>query len=356
MMVDPGQPNRLKELRDRKITFEAAKPLPFWEAIDRLCKAGALRYDVSPRSGFGTSQGHLVLMSDRTGRGPVSDFGPFRVQITGVHTAFERDFTLDPDQRRPGAKPAGDGDLTVPLAVLPEPGLILYQNGPVMVTEATDDRGRSLAPSAPAEPNPSQANRFHQVANSNASIQVNVVLVAPHPPGTMIRRLRGKVPVIAVAKGSDPIVIPLKGEGVLGKPFSTRDMALVVDEASLAPGARASVEVTIRGNRGGLATVARPDSRPPDFAAFDRDRVLEHLELYDAAGRRINHSLGEQTRGADGQGFYDRYRLIVTPVFEGGSVGGPKTPKAPIPSELRYYGFVQTVTEVPFDFHDIPMP
>jgi hypothetical protein len=27
-----------------------------------------------------------------------------------------------------------------------------------------------------------------------------------------------------------------------------------------------------------------------------------------------------------------------------------------IPSELRYYGFVQKVMEVPFDFRDIPMP
>ncbi len=84
------------------ITLEAARPLPFWEAIDRLCKAGALRYELSPRQGFGTGPGSLVLMADRTGRGPVSDSGPFRVQITGTHSVFERDFTLDfrPDRRR----------------------------------------------------------------------------------------------------------------------------------------------------------------------------------------------------------------------------------------------------------------
>ncbi len=40
---DPDQPGRLKELRDRAITLEAAQPVPFWEAVDRLCKAASLR-------------------------------------------------------------------------------------------------------------------------------------------------------------------------------------------------------------------------------------------------------------------------------------------------------------------------
>ena len=105
----------------------------------------------------------------------------------------------------------------MPLAVLAEPGLMLHQNGAVVVTEATDDRGRSLAPSAPAELDPGPANRSRQARMTADAIQVNAVLAAPDPPATVIRRLRGKVPVIAVARGSDPIVIPLKGEGVAGE-------------------------------------------------------------------------------------------------------------------------------------------
>ena len=34
---------------------------------------------------------------------------------------------------------------------------MLHRNGAVIVTEATDDRGRSLVPGAPAEPAPGQA-------------------------------------------------------------------------------------------------------------------------------------------------------------------------------------------------------
>ena len=82
MVFDPDGPKRLKALRDRKVTLEAVGPVPFWEAIDRLCEAASLRYDVSPQARFGVAQGSLVLMADRTGRGPVSDSGPFRVQVT----------------------------------------------------------------------------------------------------------------------------------------------------------------------------------------------------------------------------------------------------------------------------------
>ncbi len=351
---DPDQPQRLKALRNREITLEAAQPLAFWEALDRLCQAGALRYDVSPRNGFGTSPGYLVLIADHTGRGPVSDSGPFRVQVTGAASDFDPDFPLDPDPERPrrGARSRGVTDLTVPLAVLPEPGLMLHQNGAVIVTEATDDRGRSLETSAPAKPDPRQANRSRQFGNGQAAIQVNAVLKALDPPVKVIRRLQGKVPVIAVTRASDPIVIPLKGEGVLGKPFSTRDMALMVDEVSLAPGAPAWVQVTLRFHGGNFGAIPRFDPSRPDFTVFDRERVLEHLELHDAAGKRLSHTTDGQIRGADVQGFYDRYQLFVTP----GSEGGPGASKTPIPSELRYYGFVQKVTEVPFDFRDIPMP
>jgi hypothetical protein len=348
---DPGEPDRLRELRDREIRPRAARPLPFWEALDRLCEAGALHYGISRRHGFGTGRGSLDLMADRTGRGPVSDSGPFRVQITWAHPVFEGDIPFDPAPQVRGAKPPGA--LTVPLAVLAEPGLMLRRNGAVSVTEATDDRGRSLlAPSAPAELDPGPANRSRQAMYEGDAIHVNAMLMTPDPAATVLRRLRGKVPVIAVAWGSDPMVIPLKGEGVVGRAYSTRDLTLVVDEVALAPWAPAGVKVTVNVNRADRATFARHDPPGPAFYAFNFGGVLEHLALHDAAGRRLNHHLGGQARGIHG----DEYQLIVSPSSEDGPGVGPGTSKNPIPSELRYYRFVQTVTEIPFDFRDIPLP
>src|SRR4051794_10527243 len=101
-------------------------------------------------------------MADRTGRGPASDSGPFRVEITGVRSVFEQDFVDSQPTRRKGG-PSGAGVLTVSLAVLAEPGLVLHQDGPAVVAEAVDDRGRSLFPPAPAPPGPGQANRGQHV-------------------------------------------------------------------------------------------------------------------------------------------------------------------------------------------------
>jgi hypothetical protein len=356
MVFDPDGPDRLQELRSREIRTKAARPLPFWEAIDRLCEAAALRYGISPRHGFGTGRGPLVLMADRTGRDPVSDSGPFRVQITWAHPVFDHDFPFDgvPPGRR--AKPPGAGDLTVPLAVLPEPGLMLHRNGAVSITEAIDDRGRSLAPGSPAQLDSGPANRSHQASDEGDAIQVDAVFAAPNPPATVIRRLRGKVPVIVVTRGFDPVVIPLKGEGAVGRPYSARDWTLVIDEVSPAPSAPPWVKVTVRRIRGDRATFASHDPPGLPFAAFNCGGVLEHLELRDATGRRLNHHVGAETRGGDRQGYYESYQLIVSPLSENGSRDGPGNSKTPIPSELRYYRFVQTVMEVPFDFHDIPMP
>ncbi len=349
MVFDPDEPDRLRELRRREVRPRAARPLPFWEAIDRLCEAGALRYGVPSRQGFGIRSGSLFLMADQTGRGPVSDFGPFRVQITWAHPVFNPAFR----GRRRVARPPAVGELNVPLAVLPEPGLMLRRNGAVSVTEATDERGRSLlAPSAPAEVDPGPANGARQDMSESGAIQVNAIIAAPDGPATVIRRLRGKVPVIAVATGSDPLVISLNGEGVLGKPYLTRDLTLVVDEVLLARGAPARVKLSVRVNRGDRATFAMRDQSGSAFGAYDLGGVLGHLELRDAAGRRLNHHLGSQMRGVDG----DRYELIVSHFSEGAARVDPGTSKNPSPFELRYYRFVEIVTEIPFDFRDISMP
>ena len=114
-VIDEDKPRRLRELKGCEITLEAAQTMPYWGAINALCKAGALRYDETSRQQFWPGQGVLALMADRTGRGPVSDSGPFRVQITCIRSVVKRDFTVDPDQARRGPLPPDGGNLIVAL-------------------------------------------------------------------------------------------------------------------------------------------------------------------------------------------------------------------------------------------------
>lgn len=356
--IDQRGPDRLAQLRARKVTVEADRPLPFWEAIDRLCVAAALRYDVSPGSGAGTGRDAFLLLADRTGRGPVSDSGPFRVQVAGVDLTYQRDFTGVPDPLPPAGTPPGSGDLTITLAVLGEPGLLVHPAGPWAADEAVDDRGRTLAARAPAATKAATAAVRHYVQGmgDRGPFRVNAGLVAPDPPPASLRRLRGRVPVVVVSRGPTPLVIPLGRDAVLGKPIRTRDVTLSVDSAALTPGAEPSVTVTFRSHR----AEPRPDADPTDFAAFRMDRVLEHVDLRDAEGKRLNYVTGMQMRGADGEGFFDRYTLVVKPAPGNeparGFFGGASSAPAAVPVELRYHDFVQRAFDLPFDLHDIPMP
>ncbi len=105
----------------------------------------------------------------------------------------------------------------MPLAVLAEPGLMLRQNGAVMVTEATDDRGRSLLPGAAAEPAPGPADRFRQARNEGDAIQVNAVLAAHRPARDGDPPAPGQGARHRDRQGFRPDGDPAEGGGCAGK-------------------------------------------------------------------------------------------------------------------------------------------
>ena len=122
--------------------------------IDRLCQVGALRYHVAFVRPFGPEPNCFYLIADRTGRAPVSDSGPFRIQITAISAVFQRDFSNGRDQPAREGEPPDSGTLTVSLLTLAEPGVQVELNGSPIVSEATDDRGRSLTPADPPRSTP----------------------------------------------------------------------------------------------------------------------------------------------------------------------------------------------------------
>ena len=82
--------------------------------------------------------------------------------------------------------------------------------------------------------------------------------------------------------------------------------------------------------------------------------------MLDASGRELALSW-TQSRAREWWASQRRTRLTPTILYEdappdpAGRFQG-RIPKKPIPVELRYYGFVQTVTTIPFDFHNVPLP
>jgi hypothetical protein len=365
----PSQAQRAKEaeFRSRWVTLEADRALPFWEAIDRLCEVGHLQHDLHPQGRFGLTKGRFFLFAGLGGTSISSDSGPLRVRILGLHSTFEGDLVgaKSPGGGRPQSPvlQRGDRDLAIRMAVIPEPGPVVRQVGAPTFVEAVDDRGRSLLPPDGNVTSDYAARAAYQVPtlNGNSGFELSATLRLPDQAGRSIRRLRGSIPVVIVAYSSRPIVIPL--EGAAGKSVRNDEVTVSVLEVAKDDNRGVTVEVEIVSNRpAGRGPDPGNRSGPPDFVTFRTGRVelLNRLEFVDAHGRELALSWN-QGRGRDMMTDQRRVRLTPTILYEDAppDPGGPFRPriaKKPVPVELRYYGFMQTLTDLRFDFHDIPLP
>lgn len=366
-MIGPASRDpREAEARSRRVTLEADRPLPFWEVIDRLSDVGHLQHDLHPQGRFGLSKGRFLLFAGLGGTSIASDSGPIRVRITGLHATFERDFVGDASPGgapRPPALRRGDRHLAIRMAVLPEPGRVVRQAGPPTLAEAIDDRGRSLlTPDGDVTPDPaSRTVRQVPTLNGNSGFELSAGLRLPDQASRSIRRLRGSIPVVIVAYSSRPIVIPL--EGAAGKSLGNDEATVIIIEVDHNDNAGVTVEVEVipRG-----PAPPEPDFRtrpgPPDFTTLrmGQSPLLNRLELLDARGRELALSWN-QGRARDWQSNQRRVRLTPMILYEDqppDPAGGfrPRVARKPVPVELRYYGLVQTVTTLSFDFHDVPLP
>lgn len=340
----PIDPARTARVRSRRITLEAPEPVPFWDAIDRLCRAGALQHEVQPWDAYGPRLTRFRLLADRGGTSFTSDSGPMRVKVVGVHATSSADFTTE----------APRNSLRVAMRVLPEPGLHVVPIGPMTLDEAVDDRGRSLLP----PPRPGAEEQAPGIVlggdGPSALLALTADLELARDPGHAIARLRGTIPAVVVARRLDSLVIPLRG--AQGQSFRAESATVVVHEVVEDAKGVTAIEVGITPRH---PTRFATDPRRPDFVTYRGDRALEHLDLYDARGRELGwgwtNGLGSQS-GPDTQ----RIRLLVEPLRGAVTAGPDGMPRSessrPDVKELRYHDFVQATTVIRFDLRSIPMP
>jgi hypothetical protein len=335
--------------RTRRIDLEAMEPLPFWSAIDRLCRAGGLRVEpgpeglvMRPRFGFGGGPrrrlltGSEVALTPDDGRAspPTSDFGPFRILLLGLRLHRDHVFA-----RVPGvaAGPAISERFAAQLLALAEPRLALARAGEPTVLEALDDLGQSLVP-GPETSGPAPVGRIVEGGARPAAFELR--LRYPDRAGRTIKRLRGTFPAAISGRLPDPLVIPLAGS--LGKTFRAEDASIVIHEVKPGPnGQGTTVDLTIGapaasqpGAGFGIPNGPGPGLRPPPSSQ-------PQLEFVDARGRVCQGFALTSYGLASGA----RRTLNIAPVDSAGA-----------PVEVRYYRLAWTTLDVPFEFHDVPMP
>ncbi len=213
-------PDTPEAYRRQRLTIREAGPLPFWTAIDRLCRAGELKY------GAGSPNGRMDLglpvfrlfLAPGSETCPRADDGPLRLEA--YYLAHSRQVNLvpnRPDEKTPPAyAPPLFGEMReefrIDFHLLAEPRLLISRVGSPLITEAVDDRGQPLLP---ADRRDFWLPQSYPGSLGAAQGCVGCVLRLKHPerPGKVIKRLRMILPVEVVTLEPGRLVMPLAGAG-----------------------------------------------------------------------------------------------------------------------------------------------
>jgi hypothetical protein len=327
----------------KRITLKSEQPVAFWEAVDRLCQTAGLQ--TSPVIAMPGQGGKPAGLSFSAGTGwslgPTYDSGPFRLQLISLHhhkdvmlgQAGQPGLNIGQPPRFVAPRPALE-ELYFQLQVMAEPRLMVSQSGALTITEALDEKGNSLLPPASpgnAPPRYPALNGFG-VSYGALSFQLRGQLKRPDSPGSVIKTLKGKIPVTVSARKEAPLEIPLTD--FKDKVVRNGDVGLTILEVGFdEPTQRTTIDLAVRNLSGDRAdgSLLRNLSLPQN-----------QFEIVDAKDR-IFHQVYPATQSVNA--VESRIRLVVM-MTEG--LGRP--------TKVRYYDLVRATTEAVFEFHDQPLP
>ncbi len=236
----------------------------------------------------------------------------------------------------------------VSIQIVPEPRMRFTQGDSHQLVEAVDDLGNSLVPAAALDQRalPTPAVALGALRGIGTAAVLAIPLKRPERPGKIIKKLRGTVEAFVSAPRSNPLVIPIAGAA--GKTFEDDDRRVVVNSVDTNGEGRFDViELTIDD----VDELFPEESMP--FAGFGaRRRTMGALRM--GPGPAAGSQAPVQVITSTGQTAYcqmslagDSGRMIlrVTRMPEMGEI-----------KEIRIATMVRAKTQVPFEFHDLPMP
>jgi hypothetical protein len=369
-----GNPRVEPTWPDRRVTVEVAEPIPFWEVIDRLGRAGGLRREDPPAadSFFPFKAPFDVTLVEGQAKPPASDTGSLRVELLRIRHRRERDYgdqgpALANFERRaagPRNTQAGvteSSSYAVELLISAEPRLRIFAAGAVENAEAVDEQGRSLLRSPTVEEeeeqlsfwqmNPHLDPRLHPSLRygpawhrSMRTWPVSVALSYPSPRARRLVQLRGVIPVVVVARRPDPLVIDLKAAS--GQEFSAGSTRITIHSIQAESGREPTIDLSLEEPRpvdGSGMMVC--DSKGHRLAiAAPHDLMELRLEILDRSGE----SLFWQYTRAPTDGNQGRMAIVVH----------DRNANRPRPDDLRlrFWGAIGAATDLPFAFKDVPTP
>jgi hypothetical protein len=322
--------------------------------VDKVCDAGRFGSNLG-LDGGGTS----VAIFRGYSTGPVSDHGPFRVQLDGI--SFQgryRQLHLKPaSNTEPGPNLGEDdaGNSFIKAHVNVEPRMLLKNAGKLKNLTAEDDLGQSLIPSDPL----GKQDDFEFGFTPAALTLAQIPLAQDKKGGRRIKILRGVAPVAVGGLRAEPIVIPLLGAE--GKRFQGDDTVVIVRSVTKRPAAERFVIEPVKPDGKIEEAKTRPNERmavlltirPTDPKAAAPDVCEEQFTVVDTASNvwtatpRIMTGTGPEVHGSavDCVLFFSDNNLAPMP--------WPRDLKG---VALRYREMTVVPVDVPFEFKDVPLP
>ncbi len=202
-------------LATRRVTVRASGPLPFWEALDRLGRAGHVRHDPGSRDEALAKdhQSPTIHLVDGDPPALTAYSGPIRIHLFATHRHRDLNFEAGGISR----VPQRSATVTVDVQAFVEPGRFLNFSG-LPRLEAVDERARAIAPQPiGGGEQPERSGNSWLIPVSISLLQWQVPLGLPELSVRSPLKLRGVLPVVISSRRPDPLVIPLVGAA--GKTF-----------------------------------------------------------------------------------------------------------------------------------------
>jgi hypothetical protein len=327
-------------LASRRISLRAASPLPFWEALDRLGRAGHVRHDPGPRRGV-DSEGPTassIRLVDGDPPAFTTYSGPLRIHLFATHRHRDVSFEAATTARVTSRKAAAA--VSVEVQAFAEPGRFLDPNG-LPRLEAIDRAGRALSPEpggGAEQPDPFE----HSWLNPGwlSLLHWHVPLGFPDPPVPSPLKLRGTLPVIISSREPGPLDVSL---AVPPRTTFRRDACVVTVENMIHNGRHTTLSLVLGNGEGpgkGEAEPWRGHSSEGPQADDVRDALPHRLVFEDAEGHPLTWAPPRGPLRAPSREF--RVEVLIS---------GP----AP-PARLRVYRLRRLATEIRFEYDNVPPP
>lgn len=305
-------------------TFEL-NDVPFWQAIDSVANAGGL--NVYPEY---DDEGALRAYEQDSYNPHVAYSGPFRFLATNINS--NRNIQLSGLNRR-GANRNQNEYINLNFQIQSEPKTPILGTTFTELISAVDDTGTSMAP-PPNDPNYSSRSGYYSGGYRGYNVYASMNLYRGGKGATIAKSIKGKVGVQMLA-GTRPEISIASPVGIKNKKVVGRTVE--IDIESLAENQE---QYTLS------ITVKKLGANGNEHDYTWSNNVWQKLELHDEKGQKLRNY------GANNQNNTPNV-VQMSMTFSREERNGKKPGK---PVKLLYNEWLTAVTEVPFEFKDIPLP